>query len=214
MRRTGLMMILAGGLLAFQSAQAEALGVGLKAGTQGIGAEVGMGLNDYFVARLGFNTYNRSESRAIDGIDYDLDAGLQSTALLLDWYPFAGIFRVSVGYVSNSTEFDLEATPANSVTIGDTTYAPQDIGKIEGTAKFGSGPYLGIGWGNVPAEGFGVTFDVGAFSMPDPDVSYRVSNPNNQIDQADIDQEAKNIEDDLGEVDYYPVVSLGISYGF
>lgn len=216
--------ILAAGLICgMGSVQAEedglGIGVGARYSTLGAGIEIGKSLNDNFGVRLGLNKYSQSDSQTIDDVDYDADLDLSSMALLLDWHPFGGSFHLTGGYLNSSNELTASATPSGDVTIGDNT-VNVTAGELvlDGSVKLGSGPYVGLGWGNVPASGFGFVFEAGVVQMGVPDVSLKVTDntPGQSLSivQADIDKEIANMEDDLDQFDMYPVVALGISYGF
>ncbi|MCW8917674.1 MAG: hypothetical protein OQL08_02515 [Gammaproteobacteria bacterium] len=208
-------------LAAMGSVQAEdegmGIGIGVRGSTLGAGIELGKSFSDHFGVRLGLNKYSKSDSQTIDDIDYDADLDLSSTALLFDWHPFAGSFHLTAGYLNSNNELTASATPDGDVSIGDTTVTvtPGDL-ILDGSVKLGSGPYLGLGWGNVPAKGFGFVFEVGVVQMGTPDVDLVVTDNTGSLGivQADIDQEIANMEDDLDEFKTYPVIALGISYGF
>lgn len=202
-------------MLGASSMAAAEVGIGVKASTLGAGIELGTPLTDSLVGRVALNTYSKSDDQTIDDIDYSADLDLRSTALFLDWHPFTGTFHLTAGYLFSNNELSASATPASSVEIGGQTYDPSDIGKIDATVSLGSGPYVGLGWGNIPASGFGFTFELGAVQMGTPDVDLDIEDPNGVIAaNNDIEKERANMEDDLDEFELYPVVSLGLSYGF
>lgn len=210
-----LMMTVAGAALMGASSMAGAVGVGVKASTLGAGVELGLPISDRFVARAALNKYSKGADQTIDGIAYNADLELESTALFLDWHPFKGTFHITAGYLNSNNQLSASATPANPVVIGNTTYQPSDIGRIDAVASLGSGPYVGLGWGNLPAEGLGFTIELGVVQMGTPDVALTVEDPNGVIAaNNDIEQERANIEKDLDQYDTYPVISLGLSYGF
>ncbi len=205
------------------SVQAEedglGIGVGARVSTLGMGIELAKSLNDNFSVRLGLNSYSDSDSQTIDNIDYSADLDMSSTALMLDWHPFAGSFHLTAGYLNSGNELTARATPTGLVDIGGQTVVPVNPGDLvlDAGVELGSGPYLGFGWGNVPASGFGFVFEVGVVQMGTPDVSLTVSGDptlTSLIDQNEIDQEIANMQADMDEFDTYPVVALGISYGF
>lgn len=215
------MAVAAGLLVATGSVQAVddglGIGVGVRASTLGAGIELGKSLNNNFSVRLGVNDYSRSETQSIDNIDYSADLELSSTALMLDWHPFGGSFHLTAGYVDSGNELRGRATPVGPVDIGGLIYTPTTFGELvlDVGVDMGSGPYLGFGWGNVPASGFGFVFEVGVVDMGTPDVSLVPSGPLGVlIPPIVLSQEIANIQDDLNEFDIYPVVALGISYGF
>lgn len=202
-------------MLGTSSAAMAEFGVGVKASTLGAGIELGTALTDTLAARVALNKYSKDDDQTIDDIDYTAELDLNSSALFLDWHPFSGTFHLTAGYLFSNSDLSASATPANSVEIGGTVYNPSDIGRIDATVNLGSGPYVGLGWGNVAAKGFGFTFELGVVQQGTPDVDLTIEDPNGVIAaNNDIEKERKNMEDDLDEFDLYPVVSLGVSYGF
>ncbi len=196
---------------------AHAIGVGVKAGTLGLGAELGLTLSDRFTTRLALNKYKFNADQTIDGIDYSADLDMSSSAIFLDWSPFTnGSLHLTVGYVNSDNKLSATATPVGTVNIGGTDYDGSTLDfNLNSTVKLGSGPYFGIGYGNVPATGFGFTFELGVVQMGAPKADISVTGTDrNLINQSDVDQEEKNMQDDLNQFELYPVVSAGISIGF
>lgn len=199
---TGLMMLGMG-------TSAHAVGVGVKAGTLGLGAELGFTLSDRFTTRLALNKYKFGADQTIDGIDYNADLDMSSTALFLDWSPFSnGSLHLTVGYVNNDSK--LKASATGNYTFGNNPASYTTT--VDTTVKLGSGPYVGIGWGNVPAPGIGLTFELGVLKSGAPKAS--LSESSGMVPEADRAAEEKNIQDELDKYDVYPVVSAGISIGF
>ena len=209
---TALSMFMAG-------VQADGMGVGVAArySTLGMGLEVGKSFTPHFGARLGLNQYSTTDNQNIDNIDYSTKVDLSSTGLMLDWYPLGGTFHLSAGYLNSNNKISASATPAGSVTIGTNTVSVNagDL-VLNSEIKLGSGLFYGLGWGNVPASGFGMTFELGVVNMGTPDVSLTFIDNTGTLGlvQADIDQEIANMKGDLDEFDTYPVIALGFSYGF
>jgi len=212
-----LMISAAGLMLMGVSSMASAeVGVGLKVSTLGAGIEVGVPLSDRFVVRGALNQFSRSDDQNIDDIDYDATLDLQSTALFFDWHPMKGPFHLTAGYLFSNSELKGDATPTGTFTVGGTTLDGSTYPvALHTTVDLGSGPYLGLGWGNLTAKGLGFTFEVGAVQQGSPDVSLTKSGDSmDLITPQDIAQEERNMQDDLDKFELYPVVSLGISYGF
>ncbi len=210
-------MALAVGLMMLgMGSSAHAIGVGVKAGTLGLGAELGFTLSDRFTTRLALNKYKIGADQTIDGIAYNADLDLNSAAIFLDWSPFTnGSLHLTVGYVNNGSELSATATPTGSVTIGNQTVTGVVDLTAKSTIKFGSGPYVGIGWGNVPAPGIGVTFELGVLKSGAPKADLSLSGTDRGAFTADdIAREEKQMQDDLNQYDVYPVVSVGLSIGF
>jgi len=202
-------------MMATSTVASAEFGVGVKASTLGAGVELGMPISDHFVARLGVNRYSKSADQSIDNIDYNADLDLSSTAIYVDWTPAKqGTFHITAGYLMSNSSLSATANPTGSVTVGDNTQTVSDL-TLKANVDLGSGPYLGLGWGNVPASGFGFTFDLGVVQQGKPDVSLKKSGSQASLfSDADLKKEEDNMQNDLDNFELYPVVSLGLSYGF
>jgi hypothetical protein len=206
-------------------AQAEGLSlseesnVELKAGTFGIGLDVSKMVNDKVALRANINgiKYNRNE--VLDDISYDADLKLLTIGVLADYYPMENNFHISGGLYYNGNKLDGTAVPAQSVTIGNTTYTPGQIGRLDTTVDFNKvAPYIGIGWGNKASKsGWGFSIELGTLYQGSPNVTAKavttIPGLQAQLDQ-DVEVERKKIEDDMDSYCWYPVVMLGVNYTF
>ena len=201
-------------LLVTGGAAADGFGLGVKAGTLGFGVEGTFGLSESVNLRAGVNSYSVTGDETASDIRYDGKLELRTLALLLDWHPFAGTFRLTAGLMKNDNALRLTATPTASQTIGGTPYTPAQIGTLSGDVTFKStAPYAGIGWGNAARRGrFGGVFEIGAMFQGKPKVSLRASG--GLVSQADLNSEAQLAEADLDDFKIYPVISLGLSFRF
>jgi hypothetical protein len=216
---------LAAGTMAHAS-DTGGIAVELKAGTLGGGAEINYAISPMFTVGVGINKYSASTTDTADNIDYDVDLDLQSIALLANYHPFSGTFRLTAGAMLNSNELRMTAKPNGTYDIGGTTYNANDIGTLEATVDFNSfAPYAGIGWGKSASSGFGFTLDVGVLFQGSPNVSLKTKNTDyaaifiatgkTQAEvEADVKREESNTEDDIKGFTMYPVASLGINYRF
>ena len=158
----------------------------------------------------------RTDRRNEDGINYDTKLKLNRAALLADWFPFAGSFRLTSGITSNQYKLDLLATGAGgSLTIGNTTYTTTANDQFRVQVKFPSStPYFGVGWGHGMGSGLRFSFDVGA-KFGKATVSYALSGPiAQQVSQDDIDAELAELRDGVGKVKAVPQISFGVGYSF
>jgi len=215
--------------------------LGLRAGSSGLGAELALGLSERFDLRAGYYGGTYSGSVNYDGIDYDADLKAQAGALMLDFRPFAGGFRITAGVYSAPPDIAFRHIANNdSYEIGGAQYTAD--GRLDGDIDLGGvTPYAGIGWGGGSgrAPGFGMSLDVGVMFAQSPSISLQAtgracnssvlacdpnglsgfdvndpSDPRAQTFQDELEQERQNVEDDVSNYNLWPVISLGVHYRF
>ncbi len=203
------------------SKQQLGLGVTARVGTLGLGVDVAKSFGPQFSSRLGFNFGNVNSSRTESGVSYDAKLNLSSIQLLGDYHPFGGSFRITGGLLSQSNKFGVTGKPdANGTyTIDNNTYTAAQVGNLTGEYQYGNSiaPYLGIGFGQPASEGFGFNADLGVMFTGSPKVSLTASNPafnNNSTTRDRLDRQERQTENDLKGFNVYPVLSVGVSYGF
>jgi len=199
------------------------VGVGLYGGTTGAGIGITYGLTDSLNLRGTYNAYSADYDEDIDDFAYDLDLDLQSIDLLLDWHVFSGL-RLSVGVVNNANELSGTAKPrfSGSVEYGDEVFDADDIGSVNASVEFDDfAPYLGIGFGNAVGSGhWALSLDLGVIFQGSPNVrvaALAADGVDSSI-QAALDEataaEIADVEDEVDDFEYYPVLRLGIAYKF
>lgn len=197
-------------LLCSMPAKAEkGFAVGGRFGTLGVGFEVTKALTKRTRLRVGANAFTFGTSFKEAGISYDVDLRSRNVAVIFDYHPLNGRFRVSAGVFYNKNEFDADA--AGTLTVGGTTYANATLNANVSFDR--TSPYIGIGWGNAVKEGKRLThsFDLGVLYQGSPKVKLTATGVGSQ---ADLNQEALELEDALDSFRYYPVISYGISFKF
>ena len=213
--------ILAGVLAA--AGPAQAAGVGIRAGTTGIGADVGWNLAPAVDARVGYSALSWGHDVSTDGVRYDGKLKLSNLSGLLDFRPLGPIFRLTGGLVFNNNRYDLNGQPQNGTfTISGRTYSTSDIGSLGGSVKSGRSvaPYLGVGWGNVSGAGVNFYADLGIIFQGSPRASLNATcGPSLSASacaqlQSDIAAENARLEDKLRPFRYYPVLNVGLTIGF
>jgi hypothetical protein len=173
-------------------------------------------------ARLGIQGFSYDEDGIeTDNVNYDADLKLFSGLLTADWFPFHGGFRLSAGLLANGNELDLTGRPSAGSTfnINGVPFAAAEVGSLQGNVDFNSiAPYLGIGWGNPFSSGGNWSFncDLGVAFQGSPDVTLTANGPaaNNSDFLANLEAERRDLENEVDDFQYYPVVSLGITYRF
>jgi hypothetical protein len=214
MRRWKLISLTIVTLLVFIPSYAgDRLGIGVKAGTLGLGVDLTGRVNNWFAVRGSINAIDVSRSYNDTDIDYDADLTLGAFGVLLDFHPLRGNFRLTAGLMKNRNQVDLRARPTNDIDIGVTTYMPAQVGTLRGKIEFkDTAPYFGIGYGDA-AKGPGrikFLLDAGVMQQGSGKVSLRASS--GQVAQSDLRQEESDIEDDISSYKLWPVLAMGVSF--
>lgn len=230
------MKVLAGILLsslalASYSLNAADVGVGVKAGTLGYGADFTVTLTRTVNARVSLTSYSvDSESETVtvgdatnEGtINATADVDFGSSGLLFDWHVFDGTFHLTAGLVKADIGVNFKGALADDFIINGKEVKTSDInGLITGDISLSDSyrPYLGIGWGRKAAvnPGFSFSAEIGVAFL-DPKVNLNATASGAGISQAELDarlNEAESSADnDLADLDLWPVLSVGINYAF
>lgn len=188
---------------------AHAFGIGARAGTTGVGADVGWNLAPALNARLGYSALRWSHDVSTSDVRYDGKVKLSNLSGLVDFTPLGPLFRLTGGVIYNDNKYDVHGQPS----IG---------GSLDGTVKAGRrlAPYLGIGWGNVAGAGINFYADLGIMFMGSPKASLN-ANCGSALSasacaqlQGEAAAEQARLEDKLEKFRYYPVLNLGLTIGF
>jgi hypothetical protein len=215
---------------ALASAAHADVGVGLRAGTLGYGADMNIGLTDKLTVRVGYDFFAMERDFEETDVTYEGDVDLQNAHALLDWHPFASGFRLSVGAVGPGLKADVigRPQPGGTYDIGDSTYTAAQIGSLTGQLKFGNSvaPYVGLGWGNVAGKNHRVTFlfDLGAAYIGKSTVTLNATcgatlsalqctQLQNQL-RNDLVQEQTEMETDAAPYAWWPVIKIGLGVRF
>lgn len=193
--------------------------VGAKVSTLGLGIDGVAKINDFLNFRLSAQGFEYDKDGTESGINYDFDLGMFSVGSVVDYFPFENGFRLSLGAFFNDNELDMKATAASSYEIGNTIYTPSQVGTLNGKIDFDEfAPYVGIGWGNPFGKdnNWSISFDLGIMYQGSPDVSLSADGTlaNNAAFKDDIAREVSSLESDIDEYEYYPVVSIAVTYKF
>ena len=202
---------------------AGAAGVGVRAGTTGVGGDIGWGIAPTLSARVGYSWLNNySVDVNTSDVNYNGKLKLSNLSGLLDWSPL-GPFRITAGIVGANNKLDVTGVPTNGTfTINGATYQASDVGNLSGTVKPANrvAPYLGFGYGNVAGAGVNFYFDIGVMFQGSPK-STLTANCGATLNagqcaqlQTNVAAEQQMLDDKLSKYKYYPVASIGISIGF
>ena len=193
--------------------------IGLKAGLLGPGLEIERSFTDTISIRAGINYFDYDYDGTEDDIDYDFELQLMTFSVFLDWHPFKGSFRLTGGVMYNGNELDAKAKSATTFDIGDNTYPGNQVGTLTGEIDFNDfAPYVGLGWNTAFGKDghWGFTFELGVMFQGSPTANLSATGPiaSDPGFQADLAKEENNLQDDLDNFEYYPVISIGFNYRF
>jgi hypothetical protein len=198
-------------------------GVGVRAGTTGLGADVGWNVAPTLDARIGYSALNFGSHINSGDVRYDAKLKLSNLSALADWRIGGPLFRVTAGVILNDNKYDMNGEPSGSTyRINGTTYSSSEVGSLSGTVRSGNrlAPYLGVGGGNVAGLGVGFYWDLGIMFMGSPKANLTancgaaVSASRCAQIQGDAASAQRSLEDDLKRFKYYPVANIGITVGF
>lgn len=210
------------------------LAIGVKFGIAGIGFDVATPLVPGWInLRGGASFFSYSPVITVDNININGAIKFQNAAATVDIFPFHGRFRISGGMtVYNNTYLaaTLNVPGGTSFTLGNTKYYsdPNDPITGSGTFTFGgrTAPRVSIGTGNMlPRKGhWAFEGELGVQFITLPTVVYSISGagcpaagettipPCGAVASSDIAQEQTNLQNDLMDLRYFPIASIGFSY--
>jgi hypothetical protein len=184
---------------------AQGAGIGVRAGTTGIGADVAWDLAPTFSARLGYSALKWNRDVDTDAVEYDGKLKLSNFNTFLDFHPLGPVFRITGGFIFNDNKYDVRAARLG--------------GSLVGTVEAGrsAAPYIGIGWGTVAGAGVNFYADLGIMFMGSPKATLRAicsPGPACTALQAEAAAEQQRLEDELKDFKHYPVLNVGLTVGF
>jgi hypothetical protein len=194
-------------VLAVATGAAQAAGIGWRAGTTGVGADIAWDIAPTLSARVGYSALKWSHDIETSNVDYDGKLKLSNLSGLVDFHPLGPVFRLTGGVILNDNKYDVRDT-----NLG---------GRLSGTVEAGrrAAPYVGIGWGNVAGAGINFYADLGIMFMGAPKASLTASCGSLSAAQcaslrSQVAAEQARLEDELKDFKYYPVLNLGLTIGF
>jgi hypothetical protein len=200
--------VMAAALAAAGSAQA--FGLGVRAGTTGLGADIAWDIAPTLSARLGYSGGKVGYDVDTDQVRYEGDVKLSNLNALLDFAPLGPFFRISGGVVFNDNKYDVRGTSTSGVP-----------GSLTGTVKSGksAAPYLGIGYGRVSGTGVNFYADLGVIFQGTPSATLTadctgLNGGQCSALQGQVAAEEARLQDELKNFKYYPVLNIGLTIGF
>ena len=218
MRAKALPVVLLALLLTIPAAASAQVGVGVRAGTTGLGADLAIAVSPNIVLRGGLGIQPVNPSMALSDIDFEVNLPSTFIQAGLELFPSGGGFRIGGGLLYKPDSVTVSGTFQSNQDIGGTSYTPQQIGTISGAAASAKkwAPYGMIGFGKIASSGIGLFLDIGAAFVGEYDLT--VSNngtfKNDNTFKANLEKERVQWEDDLNKYKIYPMVNLGLRIGF
>jgi len=210
-------------LLATSGAASADFGVGVKAGTLGVGLEGRWSPLPWFDIRGGVNRYDFDDSGSQSGINYDATFALDNYFLTGNFRFPLSPFRVTAGAFSNGNELQMSSqdTAGADFVIGGVAFTSADVGALQSVTSFaGTAPYFGVGYDFELFGKMGLNLDFGVLWQGEPNVSllatgFDAAPPQLQAELGPaLEAERLELENEISDYKAWPVVSLSFVYNF
>ena len=229
MKRTLVSMLLLGLLGATHAAPVSAqrdLSVGVNAGTLGFGVDIAMGLSSRIALKSGaaFSGLNLPTTGLFalqSGVTGKLRIPKGSFKIGADFL-LGGGPRLGAGLMvwANDPLHEVTLDAGGSVDIGGTMYQQTEVNQVLYSLKPNTrAPYAVLGFGSPAGRGMGVLLDLGVVFLGNTSVDVSARGSDQVVGSSEflghLAAEARTTEQDLGwKLNYWPIVTLGLRYGF
>jgi hypothetical protein len=209
--------------LAASGAANADFGVGVKAGTLGLGIEGRWSALPWLDVRLGANQYDFDVSGQQAGVEYDSTLALDTYYLTGNFRFPLSPFRVTAGAFSNGNELQMisQDTGGLDFIIGGQPFSADDVGSLQSTTSFSNtSPYLGVGYDFEIFGKVGLNLDFGVLWQGEPVVSLEATGLETAPSDVQallipaLEAERLELEDEISDFKAWPVVSLSFVYNF
>lgn len=204
-------------LLAGTAVADNDFGIGVKAGTLGIGVEGTWRPLPYMDLRVGLNSYDYDDDGSQAGVDYDATLNLDTAYATANFRFPLSPFRFTAGLYSNGNELNMVSTDSFTFDIGNQTYTSAEVGTLSSTTSFGStAPYVGIGYDFSLFGKVGMNLDLGVLWQGEPDVALMADGllASDPAFLAELEAERLQLEDEVSDYKAWPVITLGFVFNF
>ena len=217
MVRKGLLTI-AAMLVAIPAHAEHDFGLGVKAGTLGIGVEATWRPPlPWLDLRLGVNRFDYADDGSFSDIPYDGTLSLNSYHATANVHFPLTPLRITAGIYDNGNELALTSSGSDAYMIGGIPFAAAEVGNLRSAATFaGAAPYLGFGFDFTALMKVGLNLDLGVLWQGDPNVALAADGPiaSNPLFQVALERERRDIANELRDYKAWPVASFGIVFNF
>lgn len=210
-------------VLVSSSAANADLGLGVKAGTLGLGIEGRWSPLPWLDMRLGANQYDFGTSGSQAGIDYDATLAMDTYYLTGNFRFPLSPFRITAGAFSNGNELQMTSqdTLGADFNIGGVPFSSADVGALQSITSFGStAPYFGFGYDFEAFGKVGFNLDFGVLWQGEPTVSLNATGLDTAPAQIQallipaLEAERLELENEISDYKAWPVISLSFVYNF
>jgi len=195
------------------AAHAQSFAVGARGGTMGLGAEAIVGITERLAVRAGVGAVPFTPTGTISDIRYEIEPPSPLASAGVDLYLLSNL-RLFGGVLFGAERTEFTGKLAESVTIGNQTYTPDQVGSLHGALLTRSAaPYAGLGLGSYQGSGVGVTLDLGVAFLGENDLELSADGPisGEAAFRQELERERLDVQDDLRRYSrFLPVLNLGI----
>lgn len=210
-------------VLASSGAANADFGVGLKAGTLGLGVEGRWSPIPWLDLRVGANQFDLDTSGSQAGVNYDATFAMDNYFLTGNFRFPLSPFRVTLGAYSNGNEILMTSQDTGGALLdfGGNSFDTGVIGSLESVTSFDStSPYLGVGYDFELFGKVGLNMDFGVLWQGEPYVSLYATGYDTApaLIQGELDTalaiESADLQDEVSDYKAWPVFSLSFIYNF
>jgi len=216
MRATAATILRLAALLALPPTASAQVGVGVRVGTLGLGADVAFALSSNVQARGGGAIQPWNPTSTISDIEYTVNLPGTFVNVGIDLFPIGGGFRIGCGLLYEPDDVSISGEFTGNVDIGGRSYTGSEVGTLTGTVSSkATAPYAMIGFGKHASSGIGLFLDLGAAFVGKQELTLTATGAvaSNPQFIADLEGERLDAEDYLNKVKIYPMVNLGLRIG-
>lgn len=215
MKRLFMAAALAAGLLLPSLATAQKVGLAARGGTFGVGGEVSVDVSRFLGVRGGLGFIPITPEGDVEDVTYKVNPPKLAN-VGFDVYPTGGHFRLSTGLLFKH-DVGMDAKANQNFEFDGKTYTPAQAGTVHADVTWNAtSPYGSFGFA-ARGKGFGLSFDLGAVFMGEPNITFTSSGGTLSNDasfkQSLFNEQAKAQHDAGKYLKVLPIVSLALRVG-